>query len=203
MPDTSTHTLEDALQTLRKTHISLGQRFSAWWRRQRQARLRDHTGGLVPNCQACTDHCCKAPHDVFLRLSDIARLRDAGHGAAIVPPAVGGLALYAEPTLAKDDYGVCVFFSEGRCTIYALRPLVCQRFPYFIAPNENTLAYASSCQSRAPGDGATRGALRDAAIASFDARASDAALVKRARSALVSLGLLAVSRFAAVLAKKG
>ncbi len=199
---TKTPKLSEALETLRAKHASWRDRVFAWWRRRRYERLPDNTGGLVPICSTCSDHCCKAPHDVFLRLGDVARLRDAGHGSAIVDPPAGGLALYAEPTLAKDPNGVCVFFKDGRCSIYALRPIVCQRFPYFIAPDEKSLAYASTCPSRAPGNATERQALRDAAIASYEARANDASLVRRDRSALVELGLLARTRFAAILKKK-
>ncbi len=168
--------------------------------------LQDATSDQIPDCDTCHDHCCKHPHVVPLRLEDIARLKDAGLDTAIVP-AEGpkANALYREPTLRRDSRGVCVFLDEHqRCTIYELRPIVCRRFPYYVADDVHALRYAESCRSRVVG---RSDELRAAAVDSYNQRLSDYLLVQNARSALVRLGLLEDARnsgeaFRATLTKK-
>ena len=34
--------------------------------------------------------------------------------------------------LRRNDEGECVFYREGSCTIYELRPMICRCYPYFL-----------------------------------------------------------------------
>jgi Fe-S-cluster containining protein len=203
--ETLQKTLQAVIAELRRG-LPWRDRLRSAWRRRRAWQLVDCTNGLVPDCARCRDHCCKAPHEVELRLDDVARLRDAGLGHALLYPEPGRLALYREPTLAKKPDGTCVFFgADGRCEIYALRPIVCRRFPYAIAQDAKTLSYSTSCRASLPGDAAMRRDLRAAALDSYNARIFDRMLVRRARRALVALGLIGSSgrdRFNEVLHKR-
>ncbi|MCC6809809.1 MAG: YkgJ family cysteine cluster protein [Deltaproteobacteria bacterium] len=149
---------------------------------RRTRRVTDTTNHRAPDCARCTDHCCKAPHDVALRLDDVARLIDAGHRHAITE----------EQTLKKNSDGTCVFLDANiRCTIYDDRPLVCRRFPYFV-DDRTTLRYASTCRSHTE-NAAAASDHKAAAIASYNARVDDLVLIRRRTKDLSELGLIAPS----------
>ncbi len=149
-----------------------------------QARLQV-APGRVPNCSTCTDSCCIAPHAVRLRLADLARLHDAGLGWGAVQASLrsplpvvdngGDAGFHRHPVLAMSDAGRCVFLDErDRCSIYAIRPIVCRRYPYRIDDDLQSIAYATGCKSdRADGDTVEVEALADAAVASFNERLAD------------------------------
>lgn len=110
----------------------------------------------LPECEGCVAPCCsQISGKIVLSLLDVARLVDAGHSSAISGSFRGFaklLELYLETADASvfgemgvlvsdqlnQDYmpslkkigSQCVFLSgEGRCTIYAVRPEACRRFP--------------------------------------------------------------------------
>ena len=169
--------------------------------------LEDDAGGLVPDCAACEDNCCRGPEGrITLRLSDVARLVDAGLEAGIdkaprtPPEAYARFPRLAEfealetnrrfPALRQRPDGTCWFLGEDRrCTIYALRPLRCRRFPYALSEDKARVTYARRCQSRRPGAPEARAALVRAVAENYNEKLKDLLLLEHGRPALERLGI--------------
>jgi Fe-S-cluster containining protein len=163
-----------ALQSEWRTHVR--PRTREWWRilQHLGVRRRYDLRFLRPDdltvdvlgpagCSRCDDTCCAAPHQVSLRLFDVARLLDAGLGEAMVSPRWSARAdwhaqapelAWVErqdsfrhfPVLRQTEQGVCVFLdAQGQCVIYPLRPLACQRFPYVLGPRLDRVVVSHGC----------------------------------------------------------
>ena len=157
--------------------------------------------GRVPDCARCTESCCVAPHVVRLRLTDVARLIDAELQWAVVQASLQTRlpivdadtsdGFHPLPVLAMNENGRCVFLDDDdRCSIYPIRPIVCRRYPYRIAHDLQTIAYATGCRfDRHDGGEAQTEALEAAAIESYNARLADLLLVELAPEAVRALGL--------------
>lgn len=179
-------------------------RFGLWRRELRPARANRAIPMAVPDCAACSDNCCTGPHLVSLRLTDIARLHDAGLGDHIVTlDQLDRATVYAShpelreiesrpgfaafPVLGRSNDGRCPFLSaELRCTIYPIRPVACRRFPLFVGDDLRTVRWASSCESRKDGN---PGALFEAALDSYNQRIRDHLVLRYARPVIDNLGL--------------
>jgi len=70
-------------------------------------------------CQNCSGVCCRSFSDVELSWDEYERLRALGATRL-------QLSLFG-PHRLMIDYN-CEFLTDGRCTIYEARPLVCRRF---------------------------------------------------------------------------
>jgi Fe-S-cluster containining protein len=169
--------------------------------------LVDDTQGQVPDCRACDDNCCRgAESRIVLRLSDLARLIDAGLEHAIDVAPVTPPETYARfpelkahearetnrrfPALKQREDGRCVFLDdEQRCGIYVLRPLRCRRFPYRVSDDKTRVTYASRCQSRRAGSAAERVELFRAAVDNYNEKLKDLLLLEHGRPALERLGI--------------
>lgn len=54
--------------------------------------------------------------------------------------------------MKKDKEGKCVFLSQNRCIIYAVRPLICRCYPFELKPGKNG-SHIFSSTSECPGLG--------------------------------------------------
>jgi Fe-S-cluster containining protein len=54
--------------------------------------------------------------------------------------------------MKKNREGKCVFLSENRCIIYAVRPLICRCYPFELKPGKNG-SHVFSSTSECPGLG--------------------------------------------------
>jgi Fe-S-cluster containining protein len=175
--------------------------------RPEQVRL-DATDVRVPDCVRCEDNCCRGPGTgVALRLSDIARLLDAGLGEAIDPdarwtdedyardPALRQLeALDSQrrfPKLRRDETGRCVFLDdEQRCAVHAIRPLVCRAFPYRLAPELDRVHFSNRCASwRDDGEERERDEMTAAVLEMYNAKVRDLVVLEHGRRELDALGI--------------
>ena len=74
---------------------------------------------LAAACATCPGHCCRG--ELVLLSAE-----EADHGAYIAMRVViQGQEVWA---LAHKDGGDCVYLNEGRCSIYAHRPMICRAF---------------------------------------------------------------------------
>lgn len=49
-------------------------------------------------------------------------------------------------SLREREDGSCVFFHENRCTVYALRPLQCRTFPFWVKNLRSPEAWAAAAK---------------------------------------------------------
>ena len=154
--------------------------------------LADATDSLVPNCDACDDHCCRGEGAVIrLRLLDVAYLVDAGLTFAIDVDVDDDPRLTERrfPKLTKKPDGNCVFFHEGGCVIHPIKPLRCQRFPHRLTDDKQTIAYANRCASRRQGTAEELVQLRTAVVDNYNAKVVDLVVLQHGEGTLEALGL--------------
>lgn len=159
--------------------------------------------GRAPRCETCQESCCRGPGTaVRLRLSDIARLVDAGLEHAIAPPSEGsadaGVAaletLDAQrrfPTLRRRDGDACVFLDDDeRCAIHPIRPLACRAYPLLLEPAEGRVRWASGCRSFTTGASEhERRAAVAATLRAYHEKVSDLVVLTHGRRELERVGL--------------
>lgn len=174
----------------------------------RHALVLDVEPGVVPDCPACRETCCHGPHLVSLRLADCARLLDAGLDASITRPGRGSREATYEshpdlrqveqrdafrrfPVLGQRESGACHFLdADGRCSIYAIRPLACRAFPYRLDDALDRIRMSSGCPtSRRGGSPEAVELLVQATVDLFNAKVRDLLLVEHGRDRLEALGL--------------
>ncbi len=122
--------------------------------------------GQIPNCSACTDNCCKGPHNtVLLRLVDVARFVDRGWTDRITlqkptfPPEVLAQKPMLQATLQSFHWRIfpilkqdpptqnCTFLdSAGRCSIHPDRPWICRVFPYHLDFDQHAVSWSERCR---------------------------------------------------------
>jgi Fe-S-cluster containining protein len=164
-------------------------------------------GARAPDCAACEDRCCADPlNEVALRLVDLWRLREADllHGVSRAPldpqryegrddlrELEGRDSFRRFPRLAKKTDGSCFFLDdEGRCSIYALRPLQCRRFPWRLEDDGTTLGTSSRCGSCAqPLGDEGREAASQEVVTHYNAKLHDLVALEHGRRALAQTGL--------------
>jgi Fe-S-cluster containining protein len=95
--------------------------FSAWLRHARSALLTE--GGTDVACGACVG-CCSSSYFIHIRPEE----RDAlSRIATDIPVAAPGLPK-GHVLLGYDQKGICPMLVEGKCSIYAHRPLTCRQY---------------------------------------------------------------------------
>ena len=115
-------------------------------------------GGLRFGCTQCGQCCTGASGTVFMNRDEserIARHLGLDHGeflSRFAYPMTGG------HSLREEKNGDCVFFKEGRCSIYKVRPTQCRTYPFWPENVRSERAWAEVCRE-CPGIG--RGRLYD------------------------------------------
>lgn len=178
--------------------------------------------GLVPDCENCVEICCTGKNAVVsLRLSDIARLMDAGLDAYIdrrprLPLASSSWAgrevqwsVFHDwfPVLRRDATGTCTLLREDRsCGAWPSWPLSCARYPYALDALRHRVFLAKGCGSHrlmnvddAP-DKIRQ--LVDAAVRGYNERIRDVVLLHVALKELHALGLTRHLRLRGHLARR-
>lgn len=91
--------------------------------------------GLQFTCTRCSNCCRHESGYVFLSEQDISRLsqglsldRDAFIDAYCKTVNLG---LVRRISLKEQENFDCVFFTEGRCSVYPFRPLQCRSYPFW------------------------------------------------------------------------
>lgn len=112
-------------------------------------------GGLRFGCTQCGQCCTGAPGTIFMSASEVTRM--ARH---VGLPRAQFLARYAYPmegghSLREEKNGDCVFFREGRCAIYHVRPTQCRTYPFWPENVRSEAAWKSTCRD-CPGIGQGR-----------------------------------------------
>jgi Fe-S-cluster containining protein len=167
--------------------------------------------GKINDCTGCTELCCTGAHNtVLLRLRDIAALIDLGRTDLITHakphfdaahlqarPAlrrqVASQAWRQFPVLAQNAFGACRALTDsGLCSLYPHWPHSCARFPYSLNVEAHTVVYAGRCRSFFihPRQKNRALAMRDAAVAAYNARIQDAILLAYSSKRLSALGIM-------------
>ncbi|MCS6771075.1 MAG: YkgJ family cysteine cluster protein [Kiritimatiellae bacterium] len=116
--------------------------------------------GVRFECVRCGRCCTGAPGIIFVNRQDAERI--AGHlGLALDT----FLATHTRPwkdghTLVEKANGECVFYEEGRCRIYEVRPTRCRTYPFWPETLRSEEAWRETC-AECPGIGRGRIHLRD------------------------------------------
>ncbi|MCP4499054.1 MAG: YkgJ family cysteine cluster protein [Deltaproteobacteria bacterium] len=140
------------------------------------------TDELVPDCPSCEEHCCEGEgSDIRLRLLDLAYLKDADLLDELYVSTMDSdhdkdqhlLSERLFPKLKRNEDGTCVFFNDGECAIYEIRPLRCQRFPYRLHDDKSGISYATRCQSRKKGTQEEHRRLRSAVVENYNEKLKD------------------------------
>jgi Fe-S-cluster containining protein len=186
----------------------------------------------VPDCDNCVDICCTGPNAVVsLRLSDIARLVDAGLSQHIVRPRPDATdegkvqgkrlpvfsrashdlkeSLYSRvfPVLSRDKTGTCTLLDENRlCGAYPGWPLSCARYPFALDADNKRMFWAAGCGEKTllPAT-ETAGRVRDlveACLRSYNERIKDVVLLHVALPELFDMGFFEFLNFEGYLARE-
>jgi uncharacterized protein len=105
-------------QTTQPTDLPAGE-FSAWLRSMRAALAGD--GGTAVPCGACSA-CCTSSHFVHIGRVESATLERIPRELQFPAP---GLPT-GDVVLGYDEQGRCPLLRDGRCSVYAERPLTCR-----------------------------------------------------------------------------
>ncbi len=160
-----------------------------------------------PMCSSCKNTCCSGPNLVSLRLSDLARLIEAGLGwAAVTPTPLQREEIYQEnpelreiedrdsfrlfPVLEQNKQGCCVFLDdEKRCSIHSIRPLACRRFPHFLSSDLKSVKWARFCKSYEQNE-TQQSDAREIILENHNQKLKDLWLLSFGKDLLRKLGLL-------------
>jgi Fe-S-cluster containining protein len=164
----------------------------------------------VPDCSACPRNCCcGAENTVSLRLTDIARLMDAGLEEYIDKDNKVNIEreiLEKHPGITRNIQSdtwrkfpvlkrvndICPLLSKDKkCTIYNVRPLTCRRYPYMLMDNMKEVRFSRHCinpKTIKDLDVYAREHF-DSAIASYNEKVKDLILIHHARKELAELGI--------------
>jgi len=156
----------------------------------------------TPNCAKCTKKCC--PPGIGLSLFDIARFMDNGLESFITGTFEGYLELLSSgdigtklpiPRVILPSSGKsgCVFLDEKQeCSIYEIRPVVCQVFPLIFRQDKDeswTIFWSDVCQSyKIQSDAVLSQRILDRSIQQYNEKLKGVMLLVRARERLVDLG---------------
>jgi len=193
-----------------------------WWKRWRLSQnyelsfvhLKDMqiaiASGVVPDCENCLEVCCAGPNSIVsLRLSDIARLVDAGLEDYIVRPRLAASPRQLSqhllsnkngfdqmfPTLLRDESGTCSLLGKNlSCQAYPNWPISCARYPYALDVVRHIVFFAGGCKYRkkAPSDPRAVSKARylaHAAVECYNERIKDIIMLSFAEKELTELGL--------------
>lgn len=178
--------------------------------------------GTLPDCESCTNICCTGPNAVVsLRLTDIARLIDAGlenHITFRRPLPLHNVSwaaqeanwsVFAEsfPILKRDKTGTCTLLSEHRsCNAYPDWPLSCARYPYALDVLRKRMFLAQGCTShRFVNIDDAPGKVKDlvhATLRGYNERVKDIIMLHVALPELLALGFGPYLRLQGKLLKK-
>ena len=204
------------------TWIDLNRRFQMRFIRSKSVRVKV-PALTIPHCEECVEICCTGKNAVVsLRLSDIARLKDAGLDAAITHEGKREIAssdswaalelswsVFAKtfPVLKRDSTNTCVLLNASlECSAYPNWPLSCARYPYALDALRGEVFFAKGCGSRRmvtlddPPDSIRR--LVDATVRAYNERLRDMILLHTAFDELYDLGLLEHLNFEGKLLKR-
>jgi len=156
----------------------------------------------TPNCARCTRKCC--PSGIGLSLSDIARFMDNGLESFITGTFEGYLELLSSGDIGADlpiprvillssGKAGCVFFDEKQeCSIYEIRPVVCQVFPLVLRQDKDAgwiLCWSDVCQSyRIHSDVVLSQRMLERSIQLYNEKLKNVMLLVRARKRLMDIG---------------
>lgn len=122
--------------------------------------------GQIPQCSACTDNCCKGPHNtVLLRLVDVARFVDRGwtDRLTLEKPTFDAATLAQKPMLQDTlssfhwrvfpvlkqhpQHKTCTLLDhQGKCSIHPDRPWICRVFPYHLDLEQQAVGWSPRCK---------------------------------------------------------
>ncbi len=120
--------------------------------------------GLRFECTGCGRCCTGAPGTVFMNRETSERIAaHLGLSRAVF------LRRYAYPfkgghSLREKPNGDCIFFSEGKCDIYPVRPTQCRTYPFWPETVRSEAAWRETCAA-CPGIGQGRLYSREEIIA--------------------------------------
>lgn len=112
-------------------------------------------GGIRFGCTQCGECCTGAHGTMFVNDGEADRLaRHLGLDRAVF------LKRFAYPiegghSLREEKNGDCVFFKEGRCSVYEVRPTQCRTYPFWAENLRSERAWAATCRE-CPGIGEGR-----------------------------------------------
>jgi len=111
--------------------------------------------GLRFGCTECGQCCTGAPGTIFMNEAESKRI--ARHLGLL---RAAFLKRYAYPmegghSLREEENGDCVFFRQGRCSIYHVRPTQCRTYPFWPENVRSEAAWSATCRA-CPGIGQGR-----------------------------------------------